>query len=189
MEEWKDIVITKNGVTYDFTGLYLVSNTGKVYSVKRSRCLKTGKMKNGYVSITIKHKGKTNHFLVHRLVATAFLPNPDNLPEVNHKDENRDNNNIHNLEWCTREYNNNYGNRLNKYKKSMKHKYNHQNENNPKAKKVMCIETGQIFLTIKEANSWLRENKIKGNVYPCVQGKAKTAGGHHWEYVDENRLD
>lgn len=97
-----------------YNGRYEISSFGRVKSFAQDR--KNGKIKTGnltfkgYLSITLRAPGglpKT--YPVHRLVAKAFIPNPDNLPQVNHKDENKTNNKVENLEWCTNEYNVNYG--------------------------------------------------------------------------------
>lgn len=107
MEEiWKDIV--------DYEGLYQVSNLGRVKSLVRKGVLKEKMLKpfihqKGYLQIGLHKNGKYIKYLVHRLVAEAFIPNPNNLPEVNHKDENKQNNVVSNLEWCDRSYNNTYG--------------------------------------------------------------------------------
>ena len=109
-EEWKDIP--------GYEGLYQVSNTGKIKGLPRvtvqnqilqERILIPGVINNGYLQITLHKNGEHKNFLVHRLVANAFIPNPKNLPEVNHKDEDKTNCNSDNLEWCTRKYNINYG--------------------------------------------------------------------------------
>ena len=109
-EQWKDIIIEKNGVTYDYTGLYQVSNLGRVRSLgndktRKERILKPKINNKGYLQVILCKNGKVKTFLVHRLVATAFIPNPDNLPVVNHRDENPLNNCVDNLEWCTQKYN------------------------------------------------------------------------------------
>lgn len=80
---------------------YLVSNTGQVYSLKTERFLKPHQNNYGYLLVILSHHGKTKGFSVHRLVAQAFIPNPESLPEINHKDGNKQNNNVDNLEWVT----------------------------------------------------------------------------------------
>lgn len=118
VEIWKSIL--------GYEGLYEVSNLGRVRSLDRrvsytngqvhihkGRILKPG-VSNGYMQVHLCNNGSMKQPLVHRLVAEAFIPNPDNLPQVNHKDENPSNNNVDNLEWCTSEYNINYGTRTNK---------------------------------------------------------------------------
>ena len=104
-EIWKDVK--------GYEGLYQISSDGQVYSIKRKRILKPINSHHGYKRIrlyTDSQNWKT--FALHRLVAINFIPNPDNYPEVNHKDENHSNNNVDNLEWCTRDYNINYGTKI-----------------------------------------------------------------------------
>ena len=110
MEEWKSIP--------GYEGLYEVSSYGRVRSVERcdrfnhkivSKILKPNYVNSGYFRVGM-YKNKTfKYYLIHRLVAQAFIPNPDNLPQVNHKDEDKSNNRVDNLEWCSRSYNMNYG--------------------------------------------------------------------------------
>ena len=91
---------------------YYISNFGRVY--RDSKELKQSNV-NGYKVVALRStSGKHIQFRVHRLVAQAFIPNPNNLPQVNHKDEHKDNNNVTNLEWCTALYNNTYGSRPDK---------------------------------------------------------------------------
>ena len=120
IEIWKDIE--------GYEGLYEVSSYGRVrslgqfvnhnfggYAYRKGRILKPGLGSRGYLSVTLSKNGIQKQYTVHRLVAQAFIENPDNLPQVNHKDEDRTNNNVTNLEWCDAKYNVNYGNRLNKF--------------------------------------------------------------------------
>ena len=102
MEEiWKDI--------HGYEGLYSISNFGQVYSVKRKKLLKLINSHHGYKRVRLyTNINEWKTFAVHRLVAQEFIPNPNNLPEVNHKDDNHSNNNVDNLEWCTIAYNNAY---------------------------------------------------------------------------------
>lgn len=101
---------------------YLVSNKGDVISLNykntgTKKALKPQE-RNGYLLVNIKVDGTRHTFLVHRLVAQAFIPNPNNLPQVNHKDENKANNSVSNLEWCSAKYNANYGTRNEKVSKA-----------------------------------------------------------------------
>ncbi len=121
MEEWKSIP--------GYEGLYEVSSYGRVKSLERcdrfnhkivSKLLKPGKDKNGYFMVCL-YKNKTHKFyLIHRLVAQSFIPNPDDLPQVNHKDEDKTNNRVDNLEWCTQQYNLNYNGVLKRRSQRMK---------------------------------------------------------------------
>ena len=114
-EIWKDIP--------GYEGLYMISNLSHVYSFKLNRLLIQYKDENGYKDVWLTKDGKGKHYSVHRLVAMTFIPNPDNLPQVNHKDENPSNNCVLNLEWCTAKYNCNYGNHNKNVSKSLKKLY------------------------------------------------------------------
>lgn len=122
MEEiWKDIK--------GYEGLYQVSNLGRVKSLERlaksnnnnyrivkEKFLKKYEDKDGYIKVSLNKNAKSKAYAVHRLIAESFISNPNNYPCINHKDENKQNNNLENLEWCTVKYNNSYGTRLQKIK-------------------------------------------------------------------------
>lgn len=106
---WKPVV--------GYEGLYEVSNTGLVKSLnmyrnKEPRILALARRTDGYLKVGLSKNNITKQFVVHRLVAEAFIPNPNNLEMVNHKDENKSNNNVDNLEWCSRSYNQLYSLKL-----------------------------------------------------------------------------
>ena len=167
-EEWKQIVI--NDVQYD----YLISNHGRVFSLKSQKIKKQTKTKDGYCKINLNKNGKSYTFLIHRLVAIHFILNDDETKtEVNHIDENKENNHVENLEWCTREYNMSYGMRTERQTNTI---------SKTQGKRILCIETGQIFNTIMEACQVL--NLKDANIIACLKGRRKTTGGYHWEYVD-----
>lgn len=112
---WKDIK--------GYKGKYQVSNTGKVRSMNyrntgKGKLMKLGIRNAGYLQLGLYKDGKYKYYLVHRLVAEAFIPNPNNLPQVNHIDENKTNNCVWNLEWCNAKYNSNYGTRLERCSKA-----------------------------------------------------------------------
>lgn len=215
MEEWKDI--------QGYEGKYQVSSCGRVKTLNykrtgQERIMKQRANNKGYKYVNLCNNGKMKSYLVHRLVATAFIDNPNNYPCVNHKDEQSYNNFVENLEFCTYEYNNNYGTVKERKSKSMvgktcteetKRKMSRSHiglkctnktkrklsesmrgENNPKARKVQCINTGEIFNTISEAAKWC--NTDIGNITKQIKAiKRKTAGKHpvtkeklQWKYID-----
>lgn len=124
MEVWKDIK--------GYEGLYQISNYGRVKSMARIKKhsyngiahLKEKILKpiciNGYQRVSLSKDSKMTHKFIHSLVADAFVKNPHNYPEINHKDENKANNIYHNLEWCTHSYNINYGTRNERVSKKEK---------------------------------------------------------------------
>ena len=182
-EEWRDII--------GYEGLYQVSNLGRIKSLNYRGTGKEGILspilnKKGYLVIGLCKNNKQNKKRVNRLVAQAFIPNPENLPEVNHKDENRINNCVDNLEWCTREYNINYGTRSEKVSERLKG--TRSLSDHPRARKVKCITTGETFDTIIEASE--KYSVCKNNICRCCRGKSKSAGKHPvtgeklvWKYV------
>lgn len=118
-EVWADIP--------NYEGLYQVSNIGRVKSLPRGKQwpyrqthnnIRVPHLKNGYLAVNLSKNNKVKWISIHRLVAIAFIPNPQNFPCVNHKDENKLNNNVDNLEWCTYKYNVNYGTGRERQRKS-----------------------------------------------------------------------
>ena len=91
--------------------MYAVTSCGKVWSYKSKKFLTPVKNKAGYSIVCLHKDGEQKNYYIHRLVAEAYLPNPEGLPQVNHKDENKENNALPNLEWCDGSYNINYGSR------------------------------------------------------------------------------
>lgn len=129
-EIWADIIIEQNGVVYDYSDKYQISSLGRIRSFKRNsggKLLKPQLRKDGYLMIVVKDKNKSTGFLIHRLVANAFVENPNNLEQVNHKDENKQNNTANNLEWCSAKYNANYGTRNERASKIRSGKYSGEN--------------------------------------------------------------
>lgn len=166
-EIWKDIL--------GYEGLYQVSNFGRVKSLKfgKERILKLTKDKDGYLIVNLYKAGRIKTVKVHRLVAEAFLPNPDNLPLINHKDEDKSNNIVSNLEWYDVKYNTNYGTRNKRIGKS--------NTNGKRSKPVLQYTLDGKF--VREWESY-RECKRNGfnHVSECCRGKLKSCGGFIWRY-------
>ena len=176
MEEiWKDIK--------DYEGLYQVSNWGRVKSLDRwvkscygSKQLKKGQVLkicndlNGYLFVSLCKNGKHTIYLVHRLVAEAFIPNPYNLPQVNHKDEDKQNNHYLNLEWCTHEYNVNYGTRNKKVAEKL---------SKPVLQYTLDDQFVKEWKSIKECG---RNGFVSANIYKCCNGKRKKHKGFIWRY-------
>ena len=179
-EMWKDIK--------DYEGLYQVSNLGRVKSLERlaksnnnnyrivkEKLLKQSEDKDGYKRVSLNKNNKSKLCTIHRLVAEAFIPNPNNYPCINHKDENKQNNNLENLEWCTVKYNNNYGTRIERFKQ----------------KKQIAI--GQYDLNgnlIKKWNSAKEVYKTLGydfsRIRKCCNNKSYKAYNCIWKnYIEE----
>lgn len=178
-EIWKDIK--------GYEGLYRVSNFGNVKSLNyrhknEERLLKLNVNKNGYCFVNLHIKGTAKNVLVHRLVAEAFIENPLNFPLVNHKDENKTNNNVENLEWCTQKYNLNYSlnkrNRKNNCKKNkIPHKY---------FREVIQIKpNGEVVEKYKNVSEAARLKRYDlKSLIDCCKGNRKTAYGFIWQYAD-----
>lgn len=153
----------------NYEGLYSVTSCGRVWSHRSKIFLQPHITENGYHLVALQKDGHREDFLIHRLVAEAYIDNPNNLPIVNHKDEVKSHNYINNLEWCDYDYNNNYGSRGKKVAKAL-------------SKKVKCVETGEIFESISAAAASV--NRGKSGISSCLSGRYKTCGGYHWEAVE-----
>lgn len=162
----KEIIINlPNEIWKDVCDGYKVSNYGRVLSLakttirgrKYDKILSASKKDNGYYAVSI----NGNNEYVHRLVAKAFIDNPNNFNEINHKDEDKSNNKVDNLEWCTKSYNVSYS-------KSLKIK-----QIDPITKEVINRYDSAIRAAIK--------NNISASaIYNCLYGKSKTCGGYEW---------
>ena len=160
-----------------YEGYYEVSNLGNIKSLRSGKLLKQASNKDGYKLVCLAKDGKSRTFNVHRLVAMAFLPNPENLPEVNHKDETHDNNCVENLEWCSRTYNRNYGTYRERMSKSLK-------EAGTNNKSVSAYDKTGVYVksydSITEAEKELGLGK--SSISQALRGKQKTSGGYVWKY-------
>lgn len=184
MEEWRDIE--------GYEGLYQVSNYGNVKSLNYRR---TGKEKMlspnanncGYLYVNLWKEGKMKYKQIHQLVAKAFIQNPLNLPQVNHKDENKTNNFVFvrqdgtvdqersNLEWCTQGYNNNYGTRNKRAAEAR--------INGKRSKQVFQYSLDGTLVAIWPSTAECGRNGFYiTNVSACCNGKRKTHKGYRWSY-------
>lgn len=166
-EEWQDIA--------GYEGLYQVSNLGRVKSLNYGR---TGKEKIlspgnnwGYQMVSLYKNGIRKQFKIHRLVAETFIPNPDNFSQINHRDENRKNNRVNNLEWCSVQYNLTYNNRHIKATRKL-------------AKKIGCFKDGKLIKVYDAVRDVKKAGFHDGNVCSALKGRRKSAGGYHWQYLD-----
>lgn len=180
MEEWRDVI--------NYEGLYQVSNLGRVRSLDRviertingttfqqmvrGRMLKCTNGTNGYIFADLCKSGKIYRTGVHRMVASAFIPNPNDLPCINHKDRNKKNNKVENLEWCDYEYNNNYG--------GAKPQWGH----NRKQVEQLTMEGEHVayFSSTAEAGRVLNLNPI-GIQHVC-KGRKPSMYGFKWRYTN-----
>ena len=181
IEIWKDIE--------GYEGLYQVSNRGRVKSLSRKvtnamfsineHFVKVVDNGNGYKSVSLWKDNKGKHFYVHRLVALAFVPNYNGYKYINHKDEDKSNNDVSNLEWCTAKYNCNYGNHTKKLKKS----YILNGNNRP----IDVYDMNGVFLkTFDCSNDVCRELNIeRRSLYSVCQGVVKSSKGYRFAFHGE----
>lgn len=165
MEIWKPI--------QGYENFYEISSEGRVKSLhnrykNRSNILKAAVGSCGYLFVSLCDGKKQTSFNVHKLVARAFIPNPDCFPCINHKDCNRQNNCVDNLEWCTYEYNNHYAGRIDAAAEK-------------RGMKVLCVETGKIYRSQCQAAKDL--NVQQAHISLCLLGKRNSAGGFHFKRV------
>ena len=184
-EVWKDVV--------GYEGLYQVSDRGNVYSVVRKDSrgrriggiiLKPIQSRGGYPQVQLYKNGKVKTKYIHRLVTEAFIPNPEKLPEVNHKDENPSNNELSNLEWCDARYNNDYGTRIERIV-----------EKTSKKVRAINVKTGEV-IRFKSTAEAQRKGYNSGNISLASRGIYKNSNtgkliadgctykGYRWSYEE-----
>ena len=169
----------ENWRTIDGYEDYQVSNFGRVKSLKngKEKILRPRVNGKGYLDVILCKDRKRKHMTVHRLVANAFLQNPDNLPVINHIDENKQNNFVSNLEWCTYSYNNSYNNRAKKIGEQL--------TNGPLSKQVGQFSLdGQLIKIWPSMMEAARNGFNKGHICSCCQGRLKTNAGFIWKYIE-----
>ena len=155
--------------------LYAITSCGKVWSYRLKRFLKQS-LVGPYLAVNLRdNNGNRKQFKVHRLVAQTYIPNPNNLPLVNHKNEIKTNNYINNLEWCNEKYNSNYGTRNEKNSVSNR-------GNKKQSMSVKCIETGIVYNSILEASK--ATGVSRQTIHRCCEGITKNPKKYHWRYND-----
>ena len=176
MEIWRDI--------QGYEGLYQVSNYGRVKSLERNftngingctikhidEHILIPQNEKGYLRVNLYKNGKQKFCSIHRLVAEAFIPNPNNYPQVNHKDEDKANNKITNLEWCTAQYNNTYGT----CKKRMA-------ETQSKTVYQYTLD-GELAREWSSTAECGRNGFNRNHISSCCNGRLKTHKGYKWSY-------
>lgn len=178
-ERWFDLTPLLNeefrGIE-GFENYYQVSNYGRVIGI-RNKILSAYDNGHGYVGVNLCVKSKLYHKYLHRLVAEAFIPNPNNYPEINHISENTYDNFVSNLEWCSSKYNANYGNRNLKMKISKIKLY---------GKKVNQYDLNDNFICCMEMSDAVKLDRVYyASLRKCCLGIYKTCGGYIWRYASE----
>ena len=163
-EIWKEI--------QDYEGLYWISNLGYVKN-RHSHILKPEYSNKGYACVQLRKENKTRKHRVHKLVAKAFIPNPDNLPEINHIDENKVNNAVSNLEWCTHIQN------MESYTK------NHP-DSVCNMQSVYCFDLDKYFRSATEAS--VHTVVSRSSIVKCCRGQLQSAGGMLWCYTKDKDI-
>ena len=170
--EWRD--------TYIYGEQYEVSNTGMVRNKITGHILKQQEDNKGYLRVRLSLHDKKATARVHRLVAIAFIPNPYRKPQVNHKDTDKHNNNVENLEWAT-----NGENQIHAYKTGLNYVTGRAGRKKVAVSKV-DLSTGKVIETYKSLADAGRENGLHGaNIHKVLTGERKSTGGFGWKYERE----
>ena len=163
-----------------YEGLYGVSDQGRVKSLKfgKERILKPVLTPKGYLQVNLYKNGEMKTYRIHRLVAQTFILNPQNLTDVNQKDENKENNSVQNLEWCDRKYNTNYGTR--------NQRVSEKNTNGKRSKPVLQYTKSGVFVREWKSTRDVQRNLnySQGHISNCCNGKLKSAYNFIWKFKD-----
>lgn len=159
----------------EYEDRYAATKDGRIWSYRRKKFLSPCVDKDGYLKVIL-YNGKRKSIAVHRLILMAWDPVDDmNNLQVNHKDENKANNTLDNLEWMTCKENINYGTGI-------------QRGHQKRCNKIKCVETGMIFESQKDVASFLG-HKSSSNISQHLRGKQKTCGGYHWIKMESDNYD
>ena len=167
-----------------YEGIYEVSDYGRIRSIDRfveievrgrkikkkykSKIIKPSTINSGYQVVWLSKHGEVSPFSVHRIVAIAYIENPNDYEDVNHKNGNKKDNRVENLEWCTR-------------RENIQHCYHVLGRKPPVVTSVRCVETGEKYASIKDAAR--ATNLTPGAISHAINGFSKTAGVYRWEKV------
>ena len=160
-----------------YEGMYSVSSDGKVYSDRNNLELKQSVGSTGYYRVNLNNKDGGKTFKVHRLVALHFIDNPNNFKVVNHKDGNKLNNNIDNLEWCSYAHNNIHARQLGLC-------VNPKGIDSKHCKKIKRMDTGEVFYSLQEAARSCGMYKNRSGLSNHLAGRLSTFAGTTWEFVE-----
>lgn len=189
MEEWKDVV--------GYEGIYKVSNQGRVLLCKKNKFLSQRTDTYGYKIVTLYKCNQRKDMKVHRLVAFAFIDNPNNYPQINHKDEIKDNNCVDNLEWVSNKYNANYGTRNKRISDKQKGVSRSQGEKNyfygkhfckgknPRAKAVGQFDLNGNLISIYDCTISAAESVCcsPSSIGAACRGERDIIKGFRWKYI------
>lgn len=163
MEIWKAVPIA------DYSEIYLISNKGRLKNIKRNKINAICLDSDGYPHYLLCNNKKRKDVTAHRLVAMAFIENPLNLPCINHKDEDKTNNSVDNLEWCTTAYNNSYGSRLERI-------------SNKRSQPIAQMRNGETIAVYKNSRAAEEATGISfSKIRMVCRGERKRAGGYEWK--------
>lgn len=174
---------------------YEIEPDGRVFSKYSNRYLKPSLCNNGYYTVELFNDKKSKRKTVHRLVAEAYIPNPDNLPQVNHKDENKLNNDVSNLEWCTSEYNMTYGTFIERrvkhtdYTKPIYREIAYKNSMSRRKPVARYTKEG-IYIDSFESAAEAQRNLgfASRHITEVCEGKRKSSNGYVWAYERSDDL-
>ena len=160
-----------------YEGIYEINRLGEIRRIKSGRILRGYMGRDGYKRVSLTANGQTKPFLLHRLLAVAYIPNPLNYPCINHKDEDKSNNSLDNLEWCTHRYNLNYGT-------------HNARANESRKKPISQYSKDGKFIRDWDSVTDLRNETGADitHVSSCCRGKRKSANGYCWQYKNEKEI-
>ena len=168
-----------------YEGHYMVDAKGNVFSLKRKKIMTPCKSNNGYMQVHLSVNGAMKSHKIHRLVAETFIPNPYNLPQVNHKDENKTNNFVENLEWCTQSYNMSYNDGQKRRASSRDYEEISKKRSKVQSKEVTQYDfDGRIVAIWRNAYVAEEHGYSRTMINQCCLGNKKSHKGYVWKYTN-----